>query len=359
MGRIGLVAGAWVNLPLGTVAPWFSTLLTASHSKGFAASVWGKLMRTLIAATLALIFSGGAASALTLGYAEALDQFASSCRADIAKSCKNEQLGGGRVTACLRRQPGLSARCSGAMNALLAMLEKRAAARASVVRVCDADIRRLCAGVQPGDGNLLECFFKAKTNVSAACRQVVEDAGFEVGLAPSTSSAPIKLSPTQLVNSLQGVEAVAVQVNAAQLRQLAIQSLSDPRRAERMNREPLFEQLNSLAQFTIAVQFDFNSARIRPDSFRAVGLMADALYHPYLQGYRILIVGHTDAVGSREYNLKLSQQRADAIRDALINPFGISPTRLEAVGLGEEQLLDPKHPDAAANRRVQLINIGK
>jgi len=87
--------------------------------------------------------------------------------------------------------------------------------------------------------------------------------------------------------------------------------------------------------------------------------MADALYHPYLQGYCFLVVGHTDAKGSREYNLKLSQQRADAIREALVNPFGISSTRIEAVGLGEEQLLDPSKPDAAENRRVQLINIGR
>ena len=68
--------------------------------------------------------------------------------------------------------------------------------------------------------------------------------------------------------------------------------------------------------------------------------MADALYaHPYLQGYRSLIVGHTDATGSRERNLKLSQERADAIREALIKPFGISPARIEAVGLGESSCL--------------------
>lgn len=48
-----------------------------------------------------------------------------------------------------------------------------------------------------------------------------------------------------------------------------------------------------------------------------------------------------------------------AIRAALINPFGISPTRIEAVGLGEEQLLNRRNPEAAENRRVQLINIGK
>jgi outer membrane protein OmpA-like peptidoglycan-associated protein len=120
----------------------------------------------------------------------------------------------------------------------------------------------------------------------------------------------------------------------------------------------LLADLDKLAQLTIAIQFDFDSARIRPDSFQAVGLMADALYHPYLQGYRFLIVGHTDGKGSREYNLKLSQQRADAIREALVKPFGISPSRIEAVGLGEEQMLKPEAPEAAENRRVQLINIG-
>ena len=86
--------------------------------------------------------------------------------------------------------------------------------------------------------------------------------------------------------------------------------------------------------------------------------MADALYHPYLQGYRFLIVGHTDAKGNREYNLKLSQQRADAIREALINHSASAPSRIEAVGLGEEQLLKPEEPEAAENRRVQLINVG-
>ena len=85
--------------------------------------------------------------------------------------------------------------------------------------------------------------------------------------------------------------------------------------------------------------------------------MADALYHPYLQGYRFLIVGHTDGKGNREYNLKLSQQRAEAIRAALISPFGIPASRIEAVGLGEEQLLTPRDPEGAENRRVQLINV--
>jgi len=178
-----------------------------------------------------------------------------------------------------------------------------------------------------------------------------------LGLAPALAQK--RLNSTELVNSLQGVEEIPPGFSAALLRKQARDSLADPLRANPNNREPLSAQLEKLAQITIAIQFDFGSARIRPQSYRAVGLMADSLYHPFLLGYRFLIVGHTDAVGGREKNLDLSQRRADAIREALVNPFGIDPRRIEAVGLGEEQLLNSRNPTAAENRRVQLINIGR
>lgn len=320
------------------------------------------MLRSATNLILMLLFGCAAGSALgqTIGYADALDQLAVTCGADIGKYCKNENFGGGRVRECLlRSQSKVAARCINSVNSLGVLLQKRAAARASVMRVCDVDIKRRCSGVQVGDGNLMECFYKTRENISLACQKAIADAGYAVTLGPSSRSGSINLSAGDLVTSLQGVEAAANTVSASQLRQLVNRSLADPARANRVGRAPIFEQLDSLAQITIAIQFDFNSARIRPDSFRAVGLMADALYHPYLQGYRFLIVGHTDAKGSREYNLKLSQQRADAIRDALINPFGISPARIDAVGLGEEQLHNRRNPEAAENRRVQLVNIGK
>jgi len=178
-----------------------------------------------------------------------------------------------------------------------------------------------------------------------------------VGSLPSV--AQIALRKNDLVNSLQGLEDASKNLDVVVLRRLLAQSMQDPARTNRINRAPLSEELNKLAQITIAIQFDLNSARIRPESYRSVGLMADALHHPYLLGYRFLIVGHTDARGNREYNLKLSQQRADAIREALVNPFGVDRRRLDALGLGEEQLLRPSSPEAAENRRVQLINIGQ
>lgn len=302
----------------------------------------------------------GHSNAQSIGYAEAVDRLAVSCTADIDKFCKKVGLGGGRIQACLdQNAAGVSPGCKGTVNELRNLVQARAQARAAVLRTCDTDIRRLCAGIQQGDGNLMECFYKARRNVSPQCQKMVADAGFDVKLAPGAATDQVALDSRDMLDSLQGVESAATTINAASLRQLAVQGMRDPSRANRVNREPLSAQLGKFAQFTIAVRFDFDSARIRPDSFRAVGLMADALNHPYLQGYRFLIVGHTDGKGKRDYNLNLSQQRADAIREALINPFGIGAARIEAVGLGEEQLLNRANPEAAENRRVQLINIGK
>jgi outer membrane protein OmpA-like peptidoglycan-associated protein len=316
---------------------------------------------TYLALAASILFAGvERLNAQTIGYAEALGELAVSCDKDIAKFCARTNLSGGAVAECLEQnQANVSPRCKSAAISTAALLKKRAAARMAVPRVCELDRLKYCGGIVPGDANLLECFETAKRNISANCRQAVSDAGYEAPLATGPVTNQIHLSSDDIVSSLQGVEQSLPGISAANLRQRAIESIRDPSRANRMNRPPLFEQLNSHAQLTVAIQFDLNSSRIRPSSYRAVGLIADALYSPYLQGYCFLVVGNTDATGSREYNLKLSDQRADAIRQALINPFGINSQRIQAVGLGEEQLLDPGHPAAAENRRVQLINIGK
>jgi OOP family OmpA-OmpF porin len=300
------------------------------------------------------------ARAQTIGYSEGLGALGRSCEKDLDKFCSKVNLGGGRAAECLEQHwANVSPSCKSATAIVRDLIIKRREARRAVPGVCERDRLQLCGSVQEGDGNLLECFEKAKQSISGACRQAVLDAGYETPLATGPVSNQIHLSSNDIVSSLQGVEdAAAMGLSASKLRQLAIQSMRDPARANRLNRPPLMAQLANEAQMTIAIQFDFNSARIRPSSYQAIGLMADALYSPYLQGYCFLVVGNTDAVGTREYNFKLSQQRADSIREALINPFAIQPARIEAVGLGEENLLNPADPKSAENRRVQLINVG-
>jgi len=177
--------------------------------------------------------------------------------------------------------------------------------------------------------------------------------------ALTAAVADTRLSSGQITNSLQGVTDTPLSLTAAELRQTAVDNIRNYPGPTPIGHLLVIPQLDKLAQFTVEINFDFNSAAIRPESYRDVGAIADALHNPILLGYGILVIGHTDTVGGREYNLNLSQRRAEAIREALIDPFGVNPGVLQAVGLGEEQLRDPMHPTSAANRRVQLINVGK
>jgi len=176
-------------------------------------------------------------------------------------------------------------------------------------------------------------------------------------LAVAGAQAQTELSRNQIIESLQGAETKAT-ITADDLRAQALENIRLHPGDNATTSLPLSEQLAKLRQFNIEIVFDFNSDRIRPESYETVGIIADALHTPYLAGQKFFVVGHTDAKGDREYNLKLSQRRAEAVMDALVTTFRVPAERLEAVGLGEEQLRDPSQPFAAVNRRVQLINVG-
>ena len=180
-----------------------------------------------------------------------------------------------------------------------------------------------------------------------------------VALLSLPAGAQTKLDRNEIINSLSGLPAAGHGVTAALLRQQALDNIARNPGADASTALPLSAQLAKLRQFNVEIVFDFDSATIRPESYETIGLMADALHHPYLLQYRFLVIGHTDAKGDRTYNLNLSQKRAESIREALTTTFRVDPARLDAVGLGEEQLRDPADPYGQVNPRVQLINIGE
>jgi len=107
------------------------------------------------------------------------------------------------------------------------------------------------------------------------------------------------------------------------------------------------------------VHFLKDMATIEPDSMSIIEEIADTLKtHPEIRG--IEIQGHTDNQGTPVYNLRLSQNRAQAVLDALVK-LGVEPSRLEAKGYGQDKPLLPNtnEPNRAKNRRVQLIIKGK
>jgi OmpA-OmpF porin, OOP family len=110
------------------------------------------------------------------------------------------------------------------------------------------------------------------------------------------------------------------------------------------------------ASLSLLIQFDFNSARVRAESLQALANLASALKSPDLLASQFAIEGHTDATGRADYNLRLSQQRADAVRGTLVAQ-GVAPERLRSAGKGASELANSTNPSAAENRRVRIVNL--
>lgn len=107
------------------------------------------------------------------------------------------------------------------------------------------------------------------------------------------------------------------------------------------------------------VTFDFNKYHLTPNAETVLDLIAPAFTgQPTL---KVEIGGHTDMVGSASYNLKLSQKRAESVRDYLISK-GAKPEQLVAHGYGKSQprIVPEKTPeDAELNRRVEFRVLAK
>lgn len=105
------------------------------------------------------------------------------------------------------------------------------------------------------------------------------------------------------------------------------------------------------------INFDTGKSTIKPESTQVMAEIAKLLKDN--SALRIGVVGHTDSVGSIESNIKLSQERAEAVMQALIRNHGIAATRLKSFGCG---LFSPvasndSEESRAKNRRVELVNL--
>jgi outer membrane protein OmpA-like peptidoglycan-associated protein len=107
----------------------------------------------------------------------------------------------------------------------------------------------------------------------------------------------------------------------------------------------------------LEVFFRYDSAQLTRQARRQLDALGWALTSENLEPYRYLIAGHTDAKGSRQYNRKLSWRRALAVKRYLVRNYDIPRWRLRAVGWGESRLKNPRRPNSAINRRVEVVMI--
>jgi OOP family OmpA-OmpF porin len=108
---------------------------------------------------------------------------------------------------------------------------------------------------------------------------------------------------------------------------------------------------------TLRLNFDFNKADVKKIYYPQLKEIADILKNN--SNLKIEIAGYTDNVGSDEYNIKLSQKRAQAVKKVLVKVYGIKSDRIKAKGYGKKYPLVPNTTDTnrALNRRVEIVNI--
>jgi OOP family OmpA-OmpF porin len=116
------------------------------------------------------------------------------------------------------------------------------------------------------------------------------------------------------------------------------------------------KRLDTAGQVVLSgILFDFNKSQLKPDSRPALDEIAAFLKKDPAR--KVYLVGHTDNVGGFDFNMQLSQARAEAVVADLVATYGINPARLRGYGAG---LLAPVASNAseagrAKNRRVEMI----
>jgi outer membrane protein OmpA-like peptidoglycan-associated protein len=153
-------------------------------------------------------------------------------------------------------------------------------------------------------------------------------------------------APAQAEN--YDLKVISGKPSAAQL----TESLAMPPKSRGIRKGPVKQKAVALQ-----IQFEFGSTELTADAKGVLDTVGSVLRSSRLSSNQFLIEGHTDAVGTGDYNRQLSRQRAAAVKEYLVSRVGVSPDRLRTIGRGEDNLLDQSNPRSGKNRRVQFVNV--
>ena len=111
------------------------------------------------------------------------------------------------------------------------------------------------------------------------------------------------------------------------------------------------------ASASLLITFETNSAELTPKARQSLDVVGRALKSDKLTEFKFSIEGHADPRGGEEYNLQLSQARAESVVNYLAEQHQIERDRLKPVGKGISEPLNTARPDAPENRRVTIKTV--
>jgi hypothetical protein len=128
---------------------------------------------------LALVAPTTGAKAETISYADAVTVLARDCGKDIKTYCKGVNIGNNAIANCLaKNQAKVSQVCTASLATVVASIQQRQAAQASVAKVCFTDAKRWCEGVVRKEAYTLDCLLKVAKHVTAKCNSAITNAGW-------------------------------------------------------------------------------------------------------------------------------------------------------------------------------------
>ncbi|OGS37172.1 MAG: hypothetical protein A2506_01520 [Elusimicrobia bacterium RIFOXYD12_FULL_66_9] len=123
---------------------------------------------------------------------------------------------------------------------------------------------------------------------------------------------------------------------------------------ERKAREALADIEDKITRGDLPkIQFEFDKAEVTPESYHTLDLIAEVLTQN--QHLKLLVLAHTDSVGTQEYNLELSDRRAKAVKEFLVLK-GLPPpsVRYRGYGFSQPRADNSTEEGRAKNRRVEF-----
>ncbi len=208
---------------------------------------------------------------------------------------------------------------------------------------------------------------QARLNAEQAAQQS-QQAAQQAQLAEEQQAAQRARAQAEAAQAqAQAAEAEARAQKARDAQQAAEQSAQQATQRAEQERERLKQQLNQVLQTTETarglivnmsdVLFDFNKYTLKPEAREKLAKVSGILLaYPNL---KLQVEGYTDNIGSDEYNEKLSQERADGVRDYLASQ-GVPGDGISATGYGKSNPIADNSTNSgrAQNRRVQLVVSG-
>jgi outer membrane protein OmpA-like peptidoglycan-associated protein len=215
------------------------------------------------------------------------------------------------------------------------------------------------------------CTFAGKCGGEEAAGEVTKDApetkGFSLSrpgaakMAPATRGFSLtkpgaisKTVPSEPVKAASAPARTQAPAKAAPARQMASKSAVKKPMAMASVSKTIRQTADAAKRGDLSLNFELGSAVLTPVARENARAFAQALLRPELASKRIMIEGHTDAQGSREFNVELSKARAQAVADYLAEQ-GVSSDRLEVNGYGFDRPLPGRSASSSDNRRVEAV----